>query len=185
MTAKRTEQIYDELLVLKSQQGSKDSFGELVERWQKRLWHYALQMTGSESAAWDVVQETWVAVIKGLSKLQDATLFSCWTFSILNKKCVDWVRRQQLQSQLNTRLATQIQNHTDKEQDSIEKSESLKAAIEKLPTGQRALLSLRYQQDFSINEIAEILAIPEGTVKSRLHRTLDELRQIMGANRNG
>jgi RNA polymerase sigma-70 factor (ECF subfamily) len=103
----------------------------------------------------------------------------------LNNKCADWVRKQQLQSQLNSRLATQTQNYADKEQGSNEKTESLKASIEKLPTDQRALLSLRYQQDFDISEIAEILAIPEGTVKSRLHRTLAELREIMGANRNG
>jgi len=185
MTAKSPEQIYDELLVLKSQQGSKDAFSELVAKWQKRLWHYALQITRSESAAWDVVQETWVAIIKGLSKLQDVTLFSCWTFSILNNKCADWVRKQQLQSQLNSRLATQTQNYSDKEQGGNEKTESLETAIERLPTDQRALLSLRYQQDFDISEIAEILAIPEGTVKSRLHRTLAELREIMGANRNG
>ena len=181
----RNSYLIDEVLVMDAQDGDRHSLDELIQRWQKRLWLYAFQVIRSESAAWDIVQETWVAIIKGLSKLQDVTLFSCWTFSILNNKCADWVRKQQLQSQLNSRLATQAQNYADKEQGSNEKIESLEAAIEKLPTDQRALLSLRYQQDFDISEIAEILDIPEGTVKSRLHRTLAELREIMGANRNG
>lgn len=58
-------QIYDELLVIKCQQGNKGAFDELVGRWQKRLWHYAFKVTGSEPAAWDIVQETWYEVLAG------------------------------------------------------------------------------------------------------------------------
>ena len=51
---KSRDQIYDELLVIKCQQGDKEAFSELVGRWQKRLWRYAYRLTGSESAAWDI-----------------------------------------------------------------------------------------------------------------------------------
>ena len=185
MTLKSPSQVYDEILILKCQEGNRDAFDELVARWQKRLWCYAVQVTGSESAAWDIVQETWVAIIKGLSKLKDATLFASWAFSILNNKYADWLRKQQVQLRLNNQIAVQAENGPQRKQNSDEKTDSLKAVIEKLPPDRRALLSLRYQQDFDISEIAEILAVPEGTVKSRLHRTLAELRQIMGANQNG
>ncbi|GAI09327.1 unnamed protein product, partial [marine sediment metagenome] len=60
-----------------------------------------------------------------------------------------------------------------------EKAESLFAAIEKLSPERRALLALRYRESFDISQIAEILGIAEGTVKSRIHRTLERLRQVM------
>jgi RNA polymerase sigma-70 factor (ECF subfamily) len=72
---KKPQQIYDELLVLRSQAADKEAFDELVKRWQERLWRYAYRLTGSEQAAWDMVQETWVTIVKGLSKLNDAATF--------------------------------------------------------------------------------------------------------------
>jgi RNA polymerase sigma-70 factor (ECF subfamily) len=177
---KSRAQIYNELLVLKCQQGSKDAFDELVERWQKRLWHYAFQLTGSDAAAWDIVQEAWVGIINGIRKLGDTAVFPRWAFRILNNKCADWLRKQHLQSRLSDQLANQTQDESDEKQNGSEKAESLQAAVEKLSPQRRALLALRYREGFDISQIAEILCIPEGTVKSRLHRTLERLRQVMG-----
>jgi RNA polymerase sigma-70 factor (ECF subfamily) len=182
---KSRDQIYNELLVLKCQQGSKDAFEELVERWQKRLWHYALQLTGSESAAWDVVQDAWFAIIRDLSKLQDAAVFPRWAFRILSNKCADWLRKQHLQSRLNNELIKQAKNEPGKKKNTNEESESLCAAIAKLPPDSRALLTLRYHEGFDIGQIAEILDIAEGTVKSRLHRMLERLRRLIGQKQNG
>jgi RNA polymerase sigma-70 factor (ECF subfamily) len=182
---KSRDQIYDELLVLKCQQGSKDAFEELVEKWEKRLWHYAFRVTGSESAAWDIVQETWFAIIKGLSKLGDAAVFPRWAFRILNNKCTDWLRKQHLQSRLNKELEMQAKNEPDGKQISGEEADSLTAAIAKLPPDDRALLMLRYRESFDISQIAQILDIAEGTVKSRIHRTLEKLRRSMGQKQNG
>ena len=182
---KSRAQIYNELLVLKCQQGSKDAFEELVERWQKRLWHYAFQATGSESVAWDVVQESWVGIINGIRRLGDAAVFPRWAFRILNNKCADWLRKQHLQTRLSDELVNRIQDESDEKQNGNEKAESLHAAIEELSPERRALLALRYREGFDIGEIAKILSIPEGTVKSRLHRTLEKLRQLMGQKQNG
>ena len=82
-------------------------------------------------------------------------------------------------------MREQNQNETGEKQNSDDKSESLRAAIEKLSPESRALLELRYHEGFDISQIAEILAVPEGTVKSRLHRTLNQLRQIVGRFQNG
>ncbi|MHC4148225.1 MAG: RNA polymerase sigma factor [Planctomycetota bacterium] len=176
---KSRAQIYDELLVLKCQQGDREAFEELVGRWQKRLWHYAFKVTGSESAAWDIVQETWYGITKGIRKLKEVAVFPQWVFRIANNKCADWLRKQHLQSRLNSELAKQKQYEPDEKQNSSETSESLRAAIAKLPPDRRALLTLRYYEGFDIGQIAEILNVPEGTVKSRLHRTVNELRQLV------
>ena len=169
---KSRTQIYDELLVLKCQQGDKNAFEELVKRWEKRLWHYAYKVTGCEPAAWDIVQETWLAIVKGIRKLNEAAVFPRWAFRILNNKCADWLRKQHLQSRIDSTLSKQAQNESDARQNINVKSELLHAAIIKLSSEQRALLMLRYHEEFDIGQIAEILNAPQGTIKSRLHRTI-------------
>lgn len=181
---KSRNQIYDELLVLKCQQGDKEAFAELVDRWQKRLWRYAFGLIGSEPAAWDILQETWLGIIKGIRKLDDADVFPQWAFRVLNNKCADWLRRQYFQDKLDSELSRQAQNEFDFPQGVNEKAESLDAAIEKLSPGSRALLALRYHEGFEIGQIAEILSIPEGTVKSRIHRVLNKLRQMVEDKQN-
>lgn len=176
---KSRSQIYDELLVIKCRQGDREAFNELVGRWQNRLWHYAYRITGSESAAWDIVQETWFAIIRGIRQLNNVSIFPCWAFRIINNKCSDWMRKEQRQSQLNSYLVEHERARPDNEQDMSEKAESLREAVQKLPFNRRALLELRYGEGFDIGQIAEILVVPEGTVKSRLHRTLNQLRQIV------
>ncbi|MHC4483065.1 MAG: RNA polymerase sigma factor [Planctomycetota bacterium] len=170
---------------MKCQQGDKDAFEELVGRWQQRLWHYAFQLTRSDAAAWDIVQETWVGIIKGIRKLEDAAVFPRWAFRILNNKCTDWLRKSHLESRLGEELAKHVQNESNKDKNGDERAESLRAAVEKLPPDRRALLTLRYREEFDVSQIADILGIPEGTVKSRLHRTLEKLRYLMGRNQNG
>ncbi|UCC22911.1 MAG: sigma-70 family RNA polymerase sigma factor [Planctomycetota bacterium] len=180
--AKSRAQIYDELLVLKCQQGDREAFAELVERWQKRLWQYAFQVSGSQTAAWDILQETWYGVVKGINKLKDTAVFPRWVFRILNHKCVDWQRRQHLQSQLSDKLVNQTQDESDEKLNCAERAENLRQAVEKLSPESRAILTLRYQAGFNMAQIAGILDIAEGTVKSRLHRTLKKLREMMGAD---
>jgi len=182
---KSRSQIYDELLVIKCQQGDKEAFDELVCRWQKRLWHYAFKVTGSESAAWDIVQETWYGIIKGIRKLEDVSVFPRWAFRIVNNKCADWGRGQQQQQQLSNELTKRTKNESEKKQNGNEKTESLWASFKKLSPDRRALLTLRYHEGFDVGQIAEILGVPEGTVKSRLNRTLNQLRQIVERYDNG
>jgi RNA polymerase sigma-70 factor (ECF subfamily) len=59
----------DDLLVMQAQDGDRGSMEELVRRWQRRLWAYAYQLTGTSDGAWDVTQQAWMAVIKGLGRL--------------------------------------------------------------------------------------------------------------------
>ena len=179
----RQEQLHNELLIIECQKGNSEAFTELVGKWQERLWRYACKVTGSEAAAWDIVQETWCSVIKGLRKLKDVSVFPCWVFRILNNKCADWARKQQLQSRLNENLEENLLRKTS--QRANEKADLLQTAIEKLTSERRALIMLRYKEGFDIGQIAEILNIPEGTVKSRLHRTVNTLRQLLEENRDG
>jgi RNA polymerase sigma-70 factor (ECF subfamily) len=182
---KSRTQIYDELLLIKCQQGDRAAFDELVGRWQERLLNYAFKVTGSEPAAWDIVQETWYAIIKGIRRLNDVSVFPGWAFRIVNNKCTDWLRNGRLQLRLHEQLEMRAQNQPEnKQKNSAGKTESLRTAVEKLPPDRRALLELRYHEGFDVAQIAEITGVPEGTVKSRLHRTLSQLRLIVGCDQN-
>jgi len=183
MKPKSKAQIYDEILVIRCKQGEKQAFEELVDRWQRRLWNYAFAVIGCEADAWDIVQEAWLGIIKGINKIEDVAVFPQWAFRITNNKCADALRKQQQQSRLNNHLAEQRQSEDRKQKN--EKLEFLSQAVERLSPDRRALLVLRYREGFDIGQIAEILGVPEGTVKSRISRTLDELRMMVEQNKNG
>jgi RNA polymerase sigma-70 factor (ECF subfamily) len=130
------------------------------------------------------VQETWVGIIKGIRKLADVAVFPQWAFRILNNKCTDWLRKRHLQLRLDSEISEHTQDESDTKQNIDVKAEFLPTAVMKLSSGQRVLLMLRYNEDFDIGQIAEILSVPEGTVKSRLHRTLNQLREMMERRQN-
>ncbi len=177
--AKTPEQIYDELLVLRCQGGDPRAFEELVTRWQMRIWRHAYHMIGQEDAAWDVVQNTWVGIIKRISRLRDVASFPRWAFRIASNKCADWVRREQERRRGPEAPAQEREHRVEEGLRRNVAYENLTAALELLPAQQRALLSLRHVEGFGTAEIAEVLGIPEGTVKPRLHNAREQLRELM------
>ena len=169
------QQIYAELLVIRCQQGDEEAFQLLVKRWQKPLLLFALRYLDQEADAWDAVQETWVAVIKGLSKLQSASLFVSWLFRILTNKCIDRIRHQQSE-------ARQLEHaHTTCDSSDLSNdSELLTRAIQRLSAKHRTLILLRFGHGLKIARIGAMLNMAEGTVKSKLHRALARLRDMLG-----
>jgi RNA polymerase sigma-70 factor (ECF subfamily) len=164
--------IYHELLVLQAQSGDREAFETLVGLWQKTFYSYARKFTGSEQAAWDIQQETWLAVIRQLSKLSHPAKFKSWAFAILNRRCIDHLRKVYCENSMKRTYARQFNDSNDR----VCENDWLQEKFLKLDPDQRTLLLLRFNQNMTIFEIAQIMRIPEGTVKSRLHRTLAELK---------
>ena len=169
------QQVYTELLVIRCQQGEKEAFELIVQLWQRPLLIFALRYLDQQMDAWDAVQETWISVIKGLNKLQNPSLFVSWLFCILTNKCIDRIRKKQSEvcrlEQADIKLeSSEISNE----------NESLSQAIQRLPDEHKTLIMLRFGQGLQIGQIAAMLNIAEGTVKSRLHRALARLREILG-----
>ena len=176
LTARET--INDELLVLRCQEGDSKAFEELVVRWQPRLWRYARQLTGDHDAAWDTIQNAWMAIIGTIEKLEDQARFRQWAYRIVSHKCADWSRRQKRERHLSQKHAEQVfqsLNHPDVQ----DETDPVHRALAQLPGDVRALMTLRYLEDFSIAEIADILSIPRGTVKSRLWHARNRLKDIL------
>jgi len=169
------QQVYTELLVIRCQQGEKEAFELIVRLWQRPLLTFALRYLDQQTDAWDAVQETWISVIKGLNKLQNPSMFVSWLFRILTNKCIDRIRKKQQEvcrlEQADIKLeSSEISNE----------NESLTQAIQRLSDEHKTLIMLRFGQGLQIGQIAAMLNIAEGTVKSRLHRALARLREILG-----
>jgi RNA polymerase sigma-70 factor (ECF subfamily) len=153
------------------QRGSIKAMEMLVQRWQKRLWKYAYNMTGDAEVAWDITQESWLGIIKGLRKLQDPANFKAWAYRITTNKSIDWIRKNKTAKKVGL---DEIQGHQHEE----EKDVGLKELLEQLDIKKRAVLNLRYFEQLSIPEIGIALKIPKGTVKSRLHNARKELKEL-------
>jgi RNA polymerase sigma-70 factor (ECF subfamily) len=173
---KQEKQIYTELLIIRCQQGEQEAFELIVKLWQKPLLVFALRYLDQEIEAWDAIQETWLSVIKGLNKLQNPSLFVSWLFRILTNQCINRIRKKQ------SELRQLEQAHIKLESSEISnESEPLSKAIQRLSDEHKILIMLRFGQELQIGQIAAILNIAEGTVKSRLHRALARLREILEA----
>ena len=171
------ERVIDELLVVRCQEGGREAFDLLVRRWQRRLWRYARRLTGSDDAAWDVMQETWMAILKQIRRLSDPAWFAVWAYRIVRNKCADHCRRASRQRHLAVALAQRQEAHADPPREGP--GDAVAAALRRLPPDRQELLTLKYAADLNIIEIAVVLGIPAGTVKSRLHHARAQLRRIL------
>ena len=165
------EQLVDEILVMDCQSGRVKALEILVSRWQKRLWRYAYRLVGDTEAAWDITQDSWLGIIKGLKKLQDPANFKAWAYRITTNKSIDWIRKSEAVKQVSI-------EEIEEQQSSEKKDTGVKELMEKLDLRKQVVLSLYYFEQLSVPEISVALKIPQGTVKSRLHKARKELRRL-------
>jgi RNA polymerase sigma-70 factor, ECF subfamily len=173
------DRLNDELLVLRCQEGDAEAFEALIGRWQPRLWRHAWRLTGDESAAWDALQEAWIGISRGINRLADVAAFPAWAYQIISNKCRDSVRREQRRREATEAYSEWVQREEQEATAARQQHSTLKEALEQLSGPDRAVLSLRYEEQFDTAEIAGILSIPEGTVKSRLFNARQRLRKYL------
>jgi RNA polymerase sigma-70 factor (ECF subfamily) len=112
--SRSVEQVVDEILVMDCQSGRVKALEMLVSRWQKRLWRYAYHLTGDSEAAWDVTQESWLGIIRGISRLNDPAKFRAWAYQIVTNKASDWIRRGNSPVQADTELVRRTRSKENK-----------------------------------------------------------------------
>lgn len=175
------QKILDSWLVLQSQSGNRKAFSLLVKRWHKKLCKQAYWYTRDIAAAQDVVQECWPIILKKIKGLKDANSFGSWAMTIVNRKSIDWLRKKKIEfKNLKSYYDTYHVNSDDPNNHPPEKLQiELKEAIKNLPQEQQLVLRLFYTEEFSIQEIANILAVPNGTIKSRLFNAREKLKIIL------
>jgi RNA polymerase sigma-70 factor (ECF subfamily) len=175
----RQDRLNDELLVLRCQEGDAEAFESLADRWQRRLWRHAWRLTGDENAAWDVMQETWIGISRGIARLADAAAFPAWAYQIVSNKCRDALRRDRRRREAAETYREWLQREEHEAATAQQQYSNLREALEQLSGPDRALLSLRYEENFGTAEIACILGVPDGTAKSRLFYARQRLRKYL------
>ena len=173
------DDIQDELLVLQFQGGDSEALKALIGRWQPRLARLAWRLTCEREVTRDIVQDTWLAIVRGLKRLDDPARFRVWAYRIVRNKCADWTRRRAAQRGVagNPREESGLNSRERSNQaDSAGDVDRLREALLGIGAEPRAVLSLYYLDDMSIAEIAQVLEVPMGTVKSRLFHARGRLK---------
>jgi RNA polymerase sigma-70 factor (ECF subfamily) len=163
--------IEDQLLVMDAQDGDASAMDKLVSRWHKRLWHHAYRLVGDTDAAWDIMQQTWLGIIKGLRKLHDPADFKAWAYRITTNKTIDWIKKRRAATHVSIE---EVSSRQQKEKKQI----GLKELLEQLEFKKKLILTLYYFENLNIAEISVAMKIPKGTVKSRLYSARNELKKL-------
>lgn len=162
----------------------KELLTDLVERCQHRLVRYLLYLTGRREYAEDLAQETWVRVLQRGSQYNGRQRFDPWLFAIARNLAIDYLRKKrkgvQTVSSPNDRDAMLLVPSSGPSpfEDAARSEDAMRLAgrLQILPPLYREALLLRFQEDLSLLEIAEVVGAPATTVSSRIYRGLAELR---------
>lgn len=179
------KQVLTELLVLRAQAGEAAAFRELHGLWTADLWRFTIRRVERADAAADVVSDAWLDIARSLHRLDDPACFPRWAFQIAARRGADWIRRRQTERSRQAATEAMADELAPPPIDSALPAEpadellALRAAIARLPRDARDLLHLFYDLGRSVAEIAEILDVPTGTVKSRLFHLRDSLRKTL------
>ena len=156
-----------------AQDGNAAALEKLICLWQKKLWQYVFRLTTDVHASWDITQQCWLEIIKGLKKLHDPKSFKAWAYRIATNRSIDWLKHKNKNRHINLGSIEVDRNQKDNDL-------QVKELVQRLKNDSRVILSLYYFEQLSIPEISIALSIPQGTVKSRLFKARVELKKLWG-----
>lgn len=172
-------------------QGNQEAFEEIVLLFQHRLYHVCYRMLSSREEAQDIAQEAFVRAYSNLHTFDQKRKFSTWIFRIATNLCIDRIRKKKPDYSLDAQVPgtegldmySQIAAADELPEDEVERMETqerVQYEIGRLPEKYRSVITLRYMEELPLQEIADILDLPLGTVKTRVHRGRDALRKQIG-----
>ena len=169
--------------------GREAGFEELVRRYQRPIAAYVYRMVGDYDAALDLTQEVFIKVYNSLTRYRSEFKFSTWIYKIAHNAAIDHLRRHTVREQALTgsidgdRREISIESRRltpEQESECRERRSEIESVVQLLPAAYRELIALRHSHDLSYDEIAEVTGLPLGTVKNRLFRAREAMRdQLM------
>lgn len=174
-----SEYILTEWLVLQAQAGHAKALDKLVKLWYPKLLRYAEFHTKNKEDAQDITQESLLVVARTLRQLKDPITFPKWIYTILHRRSVDFVRKNVRTQQLIKEKQAFDQVTIDMHKSDIDKEIDVLTALHKLDKDSAVLVHLHYLEGLSMREIAEIVKVPVGTIKSRLYTTRKKLKKVL------
>jgi RNA polymerase sigma-70 factor (ECF subfamily) len=178
--------VSDRELVATAVNGGDGSFEELVRRYQRPISAYVYRMVGNYESALDLTQEIFIKVYSSLKRYRAEFKFSTWIYKIAHNAAVDHLRRSATREQ-SLVVGSEGDNFDlpvesgclspEQESERKERRIEIEAVVRTLPANYRELIILRHSQDLSYEEIVEVTGLPLGTVKNRLFRAREMMRQ--------
>jgi RNA polymerase sigma-70 factor, ECF subfamily len=168
------EQILTEWLVLHAQSGSAEALEQLLKLWYPKLLRYAGGQTRDRDAARDVVQDTLLAAARRIRRLEDPAAFPKWVYRILQRRVVDHLR-----AEIRHRRAAGLADDASSRSAEPGPGTPLEDALGSLAEESYQVVHLHYLIGLTVKEIASLIEVPEGTVKSRLHSARARLRNLL------
>lgn len=167
--------------------GDAEFIAQLVEQYQHRLYRYLLRLVSKPSTAEDLFQQTWLRVMDRIRYYDPRRSFEGWLFAVAHNLAIDHLRRKQPESLDEPLPSGETQADLTRTEMpgalellmTKERAEFVNEAITELPIAFREVVSLRFEEGMKLEEIATVLSLPMGTVKTRLHRALKSLRLIL------
>ncbi len=174
----------EKLLIERAKSGDSSAFRQLVEKNKRKIYGVCFELTGEHESANDLSQEVFVKAYQNLDAFRSEAKFSSWLYRIAVNLHINQTRRKlfsRLLARENSYFDQQIieTSHFSPEQDAEASliRKNIEKALAKLAPRERAIFVLRHYQDLPLKEIAEILEIKVGTVKSLLFRSIKKLQQ--------
>ena len=185
-----TNAVNDFNLVIRAKGGDQKAYADLMQRYKDSIYFMSLKMVNNKDDAMDLTIETFGKAFENIEKYKPDFAFSTWLFRIATNNCIDFIRKKRLnlvsihsltdesgeERQLDIKADT-----LNPEESSIKKqqNEAIKLIVDKLPLRYKTLITLRYFDELSYEEIAQELDLPLGTVKAQLFRARDLMANIL------
>lgn len=182
-------------LLERAKAGDIAAFEQLIESYQKKIFNIALRMLGNYDDAGDLSQEVLIRIYKSIGSFKEQSSFSTWIYRITTNVCLDEIRKRKNRKIISLdeeirledgEMKRQIESDEPSPEETAEAKDLKKIvndAIGKLSEEHRIVIVLRDLQGLSYEEIAEVLKCPEGTVKSRINRGRQALKNILASKR--
>jgi RNA polymerase sigma-70 factor (ECF subfamily) len=172
-----SDQLIEQVLVLRCQIGDKDALAELIDRYQAPLRYFISRLSANPETAEDIFQDTWLTVIRRIYSLKKLDAFSTWLYRIARNKVYQQLRRKKMLSKIDDNVT--VQNNTKDDIFSSKDAKEIHRCLKELIPEYREVLMLRFLEQMSYKQISEILNCNPGTVKSRIHYAKIALKKEM------
>jgi RNA polymerase sigma-70 factor, ECF subfamily len=179
----------DQVLIKKTLRGDRRAFEELMRKYEKKIFSFVVRMVRNEDTAVDLTQDFFFKIFTVLEKYNFEYKFSTWAYRICYNLVIDHIRKNQ--AQVDSLDDETVSSRDMLDSDNVSREDGFKAlarqetrdyvwrVVDEIPLKFRELILLRYIQDLKYEEIAEITSLPVGTVKNRIFKAKEILKQEM------